>query len=159
MVQSETNIKLLKEEASNQEKHINLLEQEAASHQDAVKQVEAQLERAASDKANINRMYLEGVETVDKTKSENTILGVEAKTARSELKDFKKTFDSMEKDFIQAKLETAETKTAFDQLKLKNKILEQDYVNVKLKLAEACANLDDCRAIVANFAKPRKNKK
>jgi len=155
----EVNIKELKEEAAKQERHIELLEQEASSHSDAIKQVESQLERAATDKANINRKYLEGVEKVDKMKSETTIMSDELKGSKTELKEYKKNFDTMEKDFIQAKLETAETKTAFDQLKLKNKILEQDYVNVKLKLAEACANLDDCRAIVANFAKPRKAKK
>tara|TARA_B110000971_G_C19925888_1_gene461516 strand:+ start:98 stop:547 length:450 start_codon:yes stop_codon:yes gene_type:complete len=149
----------MKETNSNSESHIERLESERSAHADEVKQVESQLERAATDKASINKKYMDAVEAADKAKSQHSLVEQESKVAKNDLKEFKKKFDTMEKDFIQAKLETAETKTVFDQLKLKNKILEQDYVNVKLKLAEACANLDDCRAIVANFAKPRGKKK
>ena len=88
-----------------------------------------------------------------KTDKVRQINGLRVK--EDEYAELKKRFDTQEKDFVAAKVQAAEAKGRFDQLHLKNRVLEQDYVNVKLKLAEACANLDDCRAIVANFAKPK----
>ena len=92
---------------------------------------------------------------VTQLKSDNSSLRETLNKKETEVKKLHKDYETQEKTLISLKVEIAESKGNFDQLQLKNRILEQDYVSVKLKLAEACANLDDCRAIVANFAKPK----